>query len=80
MSLLFKDPVVIMKEDMSWLFNLLQSSVAYLYPLKTSENLMFSGGIDKQHKAVMGQISNSNIDLAQFLPHSIIHYKTTLKY
>ena len=37
--------------------NPLQPSVASLYPLKTSENLgflMFSGGIDKQHWAVMG--------------------------
>ena len=38
---------------------LLQPGAAYLYPLKTSENLgflMFSGGIDKQHRAVMSQI------------------------
>ena len=49
MSLLFTDPVAIMKEIMSWLFNLLQSGVAYLNPLKTSENL-----IDKQNEAVMG--------------------------
>ena len=49
MSLLFKDAVVIMKQIMSWLFNLLQSGVAYLNPLKTSENL-----IDKQNEAVMG--------------------------
>ena len=36
----------------------LQSSVAYLYPLKTSEKpkgfLMFSGGIYKQHLPLMG--------------------------
>ena len=38
-----------------WLFqlvNALKPSVAYLYPLKTSENLR---GIDKQHWAVMGE-------------------------
>ena len=38
-------------------FNPLQPSVAFLYPLKTSEKpldfLMFSGGIEKQHRAVM---------------------------
>ena len=39
--------------------NPLQPDVGYLYPLKTSENLpkdflMFSEGIDKQHRAVMG--------------------------
>ena len=38
--------------------NPLQPGAVYLYPLKTSENLkgflMFSGGIDKQHQAVMG--------------------------
>ena len=33
-------------------FNSLQPVVAFLYPLKTSENL--SGGIKKQHWAVMG--------------------------
>ena len=32
----------------------LQPGVAYLHPMKTSENLMFSGGIDKQQWAVMG--------------------------
>ena len=34
-----------------YLFNPLQPSVAFLYPLKTSENgfLMFSGAIEKQH-------------------------------
>ena len=44
-----------------WSWNLqlnpLQPGVDYLYPLKTSENLgflMFSGGIDKQYRAVMG--------------------------
>ena len=38
--------------------NPLQASVAFLYPLKTPEKLkgflMFSGGIEKQHLAVMG--------------------------
>ena len=34
------------------IFNPLQPSVAFLYPLKTSENL--SGGIEKQHWTVMG--------------------------
>ena len=38
--------------------NPLKSGVAYLYPLKTSKPkgfLMFSGGIDKQHRrAAMG--------------------------
>ena len=38
--------------------NPLQPGVAFLYPLKTSENLkgflMFSGGIEKQHRAVIG--------------------------
>ena len=39
--------------------NPLQPDVGYLYPLKTSENLpkdflMFSEGIDKQYRAVMG--------------------------
>ena len=40
------------------LFNQLQPDVAYLYPLKTSENIgfmMFSGHMDKQHRAVIGQ-------------------------
>ena len=38
--------------------------VNYLYPLKTSENLlMFPGGIDKQHRAVMGLVE----DLAKAL-------------
>ena len=41
-------------------FNPLQSRVAYLYPLKTSENLegfrMFSGGKDKQNWFVMGLV------------------------
>ena len=39
----------------SFKINPLQRRVTYLYPLKTSENLflMFSGGIDKQHCAVM---------------------------
>ena len=43
-----------------WLtrFNPLQPSVAFLYPLKTSEKpkgfLMFSGVIEKQHQDVMG--------------------------
>ena len=36
----------------------LQPGVAFLYPLKTSENLLgfllFSGGIEKQHRVVMG--------------------------
>ena len=35
----------------------LQPGFAYLYPMETSENLkvlMFSGGINKQHRAVMG--------------------------
>ena len=32
----------------------MQPGVAFLYPLKTSENLRFSGGIEKQHQAVMG--------------------------
>ena len=54
MSLLFKYPVAIMKEIMSSLFNLLQSGVTYLNPLETSENLMFSAGIDKQNDAVIG--------------------------
>ena len=40
-------------------FNPLQPNVAYLYHLKTSANLpkgflLFSGGIDKKHRAVMG--------------------------
>ena len=40
-------------------FNPLQPCVTFLYPLKTSENksfliLMFSGGIEKQRRAVMG--------------------------
>ena len=38
--------------------NPLHPGVAFLYPLKTSKRslgfLMFSGGIDKQHKPVMG--------------------------
>ena len=34
--------------------NLLQPGVAFLNPLKTSGFLMFSGGIEKQHWAVMG--------------------------
>ena len=34
--------------------NPLQPSFPFLYPLKTSENLMFSGGIEKQHRAVIG--------------------------
>ena len=44
--------------------NPLQRGVAFLYPLKTSENLenirkpkgflMLSGGIEKQHRVVMG--------------------------
>ena len=29
-------------------------TVAFLYPLKTSENLRFSAGIEKLHRAVMG--------------------------
>ena len=37
--------------EKEWI-NLLQPSIAYLYPLKTSE--MFSGGNDKQHRTVMG--------------------------
>ena len=41
----------------SWLINPLQPGDAFLYPLKTSENLkvfsMFSGGKGKQHRAVM---------------------------
>ena len=41
----------------------LQPSVAYLYSLRTRENvngfLAFSGGIDKQHRAVMGYKSES---------------------
>ena len=40
------------------ILNKLQPSVAFLYPLKASEKplgfLMFSGGIKKQHRAVMG--------------------------
>ena len=35
--------------------NPLQPGIAYLYPLKTSENLgflMFSGGINKKHRAL----------------------------
>ena len=39
------------------IINPLQASVAFLYPLKTSENisfLMFSEGIEKQHRPVMG--------------------------
>ena len=38
-------------------FNPLEPGDAYLYPLKTSENLQvfcFQGGTDKQHQAVMG--------------------------
>ena len=38
-------------------FNPLQPGVAYLYPLKASENLevfYVFRGIDKQHRAVMG--------------------------
>ena len=34
--------------------NPLQPGVAFLYPQKTSENLMFSGGMEKQHWAIMG--------------------------
>ena len=37
--------------------NPLQAVVAFLYSLKTSENLkgfLFSGDIEKQHRAVMG--------------------------
>ena len=37
--------------------NPLQAVVAFLYPLKTSENLkgfLFSEDIEKQHRAVMG--------------------------
>ena len=34
--------------------NPLQPGVASLYPLKTSGFLMFSGGREKQHRAVMG--------------------------
>ena len=40
--------------QLSLSINPLQPGVAYLYPPKTSENLMFSGGIDNQHQAVMG--------------------------
>ena len=40
-----------------WEPNPLQPGVAFLHPLKTSENLKvfwcFQGGIDKQHQAVM---------------------------
>ena len=42
------------KYTQSWvipLVNPLQPGVAYLYPQKTSS---FQGGIDKQHRAVMG--------------------------
>ena len=39
-------------------FNPLQHGVAFLYPLKTSEKpkgfMILSGGIEKQHQAVMG--------------------------
>ena len=38
-------------------FNLLQPGVAYLHPLKTSENLRFSDvfrGIEKKHRAALG--------------------------
>ena len=44
--------------------NPLQPNVAFPYPLKTSENLkplgflMFSGGIEKQHWAVMAYYTN----------------------
>ena len=41
-------------------FNPLQPSVAFLYPLKTSENLTMRD-IEKQHRAVMGY---ANIDLS----------------
>ena len=34
--------------------NLLQPGVAFVYSLKTSKTLKFSGGIEKQHRAVMG--------------------------
>ena len=34
-------------------FNLLQPGAAYLYPLKTSENV--SGAIRKQHRTVMSK-------------------------
>ena len=44
---------------MDMILTLLQPSVAFRYPLKTSENLpkgflMFSEGIENQHPAVMG--------------------------
>ena len=48
-----------MKNDINVSINPLQPGVAFLYPLKTSENLlsflMFSERIEKQHRAVMGQ-------------------------
>ena len=45
--------------DVKTLLHPLQPDVSYFYPLKILENLfldfqMFSGGIDKQHRAVMG--------------------------
>ena len=53
------------EKNITWLrifcelwFNPLQPGVAFLYPLKTSRKpidfLMFSGGKEKQHRAVMG--------------------------
>ena len=46
------------KPDSLIKFNPLQPGVAFLYPLKTSKNLkdilMFSEGIEKQRRAVMG--------------------------
>ena len=47
------------KVGLKWVnSNPLHFSVAFLYPLKTSENLkvflIFSGGIENQHRAVLG--------------------------
>ena len=60
-SLFFRNTTVTRKinqasESNDFWINSLQPGVAFLYPLKTSENLlsflMFSGSIDKQHQAV----------------------------
>ena len=48
----FYNSVMIYQYQVS--FHPLQPGVAFLYPLKTSGFLMFSGGIEKQRRDVMG--------------------------
>ena len=50
-----KDSLIALLNDMQALFNPIQPGVSFLYPpSKTSGFLMFSGGIEKQHRAVLG--------------------------